>query len=64
MSLKKFVNINVSDVERPKKFRALTKYTRNLTKLAQDNKLDPVIGRDTEVQRDSNFVTSHKTIRY
>lgn len=42
---------HVSDVERPKKFRALTKYTRNLTKLAQDNKLDPVIGRDTEVQR-------------
>ncbi len=42
---------HVSDVERPKKFRALTKYTRNLTKLAQENKLDPVIGRDTEVQR-------------
>ena len=42
---------HVSDVERPKKFRALTKYTRNLTKLAQDNKLDPVIGRDSEVQR-------------
>ncbi len=42
---------HVSDAERPKKFRALTKYTRNLTKLAQDNKLDPVIGRDTEVQR-------------
>ncbi|MES2966692.1 MAG: AAA family ATPase [Patescibacteria group bacterium] len=42
---------HVSDAERPKKFRALSKYTRNLTKLAQDNKLDPVIGRDTEVQR-------------
>ena len=42
---------HVSDAERPKKFRALTKYTRNLTKLAQDNKLDPVIGRDSEVQR-------------
>ncbi len=35
----------------PKKYRALTKYTRNLTKLAQDNKLDPVIGRDVEIQR-------------
>jgi ATP-dependent Clp protease ATP-binding subunit ClpB len=35
----------------PKKFRALPKYTRNLTKLAQENKLDPVIGRDTEIAR-------------
>lgn len=34
-----------------KKYRALTKYTRNLTKLAQENKLDPVIGRDIEVSR-------------
>ncbi|MCA9366028.1 AAA family ATPase [Candidatus Kaiserbacteria bacterium] len=42
---------SVSDAQTPKKFRALTKYTRNLTKLAQENKLDPVIGRDVEVQR-------------
>lgn len=41
----------VSDAQTPKKFRALSKYTRNLTKLAQENKLDPVIGRDMEVQR-------------
>ena len=34
-----------------KKFRALGKYTRNLTKLAADNKLDPVIGRDMEIAR-------------
>ncbi len=34
-----------------KKFRALAKYTRSLTKLAQENKLDPVIGRDEEIQR-------------
>ncbi len=34
-----------------KKFRALLKYTRSLTKLAQENKLDPVIGRDEEIQR-------------
>ena len=34
-----------------KKFRALTKYTRSLTKLAAENKLDPVIGRDEEIQR-------------
>jgi len=42
---------NITDVQQPKKFRALSKYTRNLTKLAQENKLDPVIGRDMEVQR-------------
>ncbi len=34
-----------------KKFRALAKYTRSLTKLALENKLDPVIGRDEEIQR-------------
>jgi len=34
-----------------KKFRALPKYTRSLTKLASENKLDPVIGRDSEISR-------------
>lgn len=42
---------DVTDAQQPKKYRALGKFTRNLTKLAQDNKLDPVIGRDIEVQR-------------
>ncbi len=37
--------------EAPKKFKALSKYTRSLTKLAQMNKLDPVIGRDDEISR-------------
>lgn len=35
----------------PKRFRALAKYARNLTKLASENKLDPVIGRDIEINR-------------
>ncbi len=35
----------------PKRFRALAKYARNLTKLAAENKLDPVIGRDSEINR-------------
>lgn len=35
----------------PKRFRALAKFTRNLNKLASENKLDPVIGRDTEINR-------------
>ena len=42
---------NVQDGSQPKKFRALSKYARNLTKLAYENKLDPVIGRDAEIQR-------------
>lgn len=42
---------SVNDVQSPKKYRTLSKYTRNLTKLAQENKLDPVIGRDLEIQR-------------
>lgn len=42
---------NIDDAQSPKKFRALSKYARNLTKLAQENKLDPVIGRDAEIQR-------------
>jgi ATP-dependent Clp protease ATP-binding subunit ClpB len=36
---------------KPKQFRTLAKYTRSLTKLARENKLDPVIGRDTEILR-------------
>ncbi len=35
----------------PKKFRTLYKYARSLTKLAKENKLDPVIGRDSEIMR-------------
>jgi ATP-dependent Clp protease ATP-binding subunit ClpB len=34
-----------------KKMRVLSKFTRNLTKLAREDKLDPVIGRDTEIMR-------------
>ncbi len=41
----------VSDVSQPKKNKSLTKYTRSLTKMAAENKLDPVIGRDTEISR-------------
>ncbi len=34
-----------------KQFRVLLKYTRNLTALAREDKLDPVIGRDQEIMR-------------
>ncbi len=35
----------------PKKMRAVGKYTRSLTKLASEDKLDPVVGRDEEIGR-------------
>ncbi|MDO8521215.1 MAG: ATP-dependent Clp protease ATP-binding subunit, partial [bacterium] len=34
-----------------KKMRSIGKYTRSLTKLAREDKLDPVIGRDEEISR-------------
>ncbi len=44
-------NAHITDAHSPKKFRMLNKFTRNLTKLAREDKLDPVIGRDTEIMR-------------
>ena len=40
-----------TEVKESKKFKLLNKYTKNLTHAARDNKLDPVIGRDTEISR-------------
>lgn len=41
----------VTDIEPESKYQVLEKYGRNLTKLAREKKLDPVIGRDDEVRR-------------
>ena len=41
----------IRDVETPSKPRALARFARSLTDLARINKLDPVIGRDTEITR-------------
>ncbi len=41
----------VTDAEPESKFNVLEKYARNLTKLAKEEKLDPVIGRDNEIKR-------------
>ncbi len=41
----------VTDMEPEAKYQALEKYTRNLTELARQEKLDPVIGRDNEIRR-------------
>ena len=39
------------DPEEAKKPRALSRFARSLTDRARENKLDPVIGRDTEITR-------------
>ncbi|HEY4516617.1 MAG TPA: AAA family ATPase [Candidatus Paceibacterota bacterium] len=41
----------IRDAEEPKKPRALSRFSRSLTDRARENKLDPVIGRDTEITR-------------
>src|SRR3989338_2605782 len=42
---------HVTDVEPENKYQALEKYARNLTRLAREDKLDPVVGRDEEIRR-------------
>lgn len=41
----------VTDINPEDKYQALAKYGRDLTVLAQEGKLDPVIGRDEEIRR-------------
>ena len=41
----------ITDPEPETKYNVLEKYARNLTRLARQEKLDPVIGRDEEVRR-------------
>jgi ATP-dependent Clp protease ATP-binding subunit ClpC len=41
----------VTDPQAETRYRALDKYSRDLTQLAREGKLDPVIGRDTEILR-------------
>jgi ATP-dependent Clp protease ATP-binding subunit ClpB len=41
----------VDSPEPEQKYQALQKYAKNLTKLARQEKLDPVIGRDEEIRR-------------
>jgi ATP-dependent Clp protease ATP-binding subunit ClpB len=41
----------VTDVDPEGKYRALERFTRDLTELARQGKLDPVIGRDEEIRR-------------
>ncbi len=44
-------NTRVTDQEPESKFQVLDKYSKDLTALARQGKLDPVIGRDEEIRR-------------
>ncbi len=44
-------NQSVTDQNPEEKYQALEKFGRDLTRLARDGKLDPVIGRDEEIRR-------------
>jgi len=41
----------ITDAEPESKYQVIEKYTRNLTTLARQGKLDPVIGRENEIKR-------------
>jgi ATP-dependent Clp protease ATP-binding subunit ClpB len=47
----------VTDVEPEAKYQVLEKYARNLTELARQKKLDPVISRDNEIRRVMQVLT-------
>jgi ATP-dependent Clp protease ATP-binding subunit ClpC len=47
----------VTDPKAESKYRALEKYSRDLTELARAGKLDPVIGRDEEIRRVMQILT-------
>ncbi len=49
--LELFKSENVTESSSSKKPKLLSKFTRNLTTLAREDKLDPVVGRDTEIMR-------------
>ncbi|MEE8353093.1 MAG: ATP-dependent Clp protease ATP-binding subunit, partial [Dehalococcoidales bacterium] len=47
----------VTDARAESKYRSLVKYGRDLTELARQNKLDPVIGREDEIKRVMQILT-------
>ncbi len=47
----------VTDARAETKYRSLEKYARDLTELAKQGKLDPVIGRDNEIKRVMQVLT-------
>lgn len=58
--LEELKNSSTADIHPPKKLKSITKYTRSLTKMARENKLDPVIGRDNEISRIIQILSRRK----
>lgn len=55
----------ITDAEPESKYQALEKYARDLTALARQGKLDPVIGREEEIRRVIQVLSRRtKTTRY
>ena len=50
-------NMNVTDKNPESKFKVLEKYGADLTKMAKEGKLDPVIGRNEEIRRVMQVLT-------
>ena len=50
----------VDDPRAESRYRSLDKYTIDLTKLAQEGKLDPVVGRDAEIRQVMQTLTRRK----
>jgi ATP-dependent Clp protease ATP-binding subunit ClpB len=53
-------NQRITDSDPESKFQALEKYARNLTALARQEKLDPVIGRDEEIRRSIQILSRRR----
>ena len=53
-------NQRVTDQDPESKYMALEKYARNLTKMARQEKLDPVIGRDEEIRRTIEIISRRR----
>ena len=51
---------SVDSAEPESKYQALEKYAKNLTELARQEKMDPVIGRDDEIRRVMQVLTRRK----
>ncbi|MDX1607721.1 MAG: ATP-dependent chaperone ClpB [Candidatus Spechtbacterales bacterium] len=49
--------VRITDPHPEAKFQALEKYARNLTEMARQEKLDPIIGREDEIRRVMQVLT-------
>ena len=53
-------NVRVTDAEPEGKYQALERYAHDLTEMARQGKLDPVIGRDEEIRRSMQVLSRRR----